>query len=210
MTLNKSTFAKIHKVSRAAITLAVKSGALVEDAGGFIDDSQESNAAWIARRRGGKAPASSKEKPTEKKTKAKPEAAKKERPAKVAAPEIEQDADIDEIEDEQEGAGDYEEMGLLSIQKLRAEIRFKGEQADTALQKRLERLDQLVDRELVSRAFAKIGQELKTRFIEMPQRAAAAISALARSGSSEIEIQKYLEDEISRALQAVKAALQEF
>lgn len=194
MVLNKSTFAKLNKVSRAAITLAVKSGALIENDHGMIDDQNQVNVLWLERRTVKK---TKKEKPAKTPTVEKP----KKIPEQKKEVETLDDVDIDELPDDEMS---FDDMGALSITKLKAEIRFKTEQSDTALQKRLERLGQLIEREQVERAMGNLGAELKLRLLELPARITPAICAMVRSGTIDNEIQKYFEAEISQAIQEIK------
>jgi len=209
MILNKATFSKVHGVSRAAVTLAVQSNPpkLVEDVAGMIDDQNPVNAAWISRR-------SSKagSKPNVQKKESKIKSKEKEiNKSKIIEKETVQNVepDIDEILIDEDDSG-YEDVGALTIAKVRADIRFKQEQADAAHQKRLERMRELVDRDLVRKAFATFGSGIKIHFIEMPQRIVPRISAMVRSGESEIVIQKYLEAEFSAAIQKIKVSIKDF
>jgi hypothetical protein len=168
------------------------------------------NAAWVARRKPGKA-----EKPEAGKEEAQKAAPRKPAPRPAARkelppPEGKPAQGPAQGEEALEDLDDYEEIGLLSIQKTRAEIRFKNEQADATLQKRLERLGELIDRELVAKAFSKLAQEIKTRFVELPQRASPAITAIVKAGGGEHDVQKYLEAEIGKDIQAIKSSLAEF
>ncbi|HPS55922.1 MAG TPA: hypothetical protein PLP05_10010, partial [Sedimentisphaerales bacterium] len=138
-----------------------------------------------------------KEKPAKKPTVEKP----KKIPEQKKEVEPLDDVDIDELPDDEMS---FDDMGALSITKLKAEIRFKTEQSDTALQKRLERLGQLIEREQVERAMGNLGAELKLRLLELPARITPAICAMVRSGTIDNEIQKYFEAEISQAIQEIK------
>lgn len=216
--------ARKYGVSRAAVTMAVKAGLLLEDARGMIDEEHAGNAAWIARRAsGGDAKSKPKREPVKKAERKPPAVAKAAKPDPGPKP-VKHETEKPKAptkpeakpEEQQEGklpkgrASDDserpEDMGLLSIAKLRAEVRYKTEQADSALQRRLERLGELIDRELVRKGFAKLNQEIKTRFIELPARLTPAIVAMARAGESELDIQRFIELEISRDLTAIKTA----
>ena len=212
MTVTKATFARMDNVSRAAVTLAVKSGALVANKMDMIDDQDPTNAAWLARRAGakpGQRAAAVKPKPAAVETKPEKPAAVSVKPEKKPEPEprVEDRKPENRAANESDDGSTYEDMGALSIAKMRADIRLRHEQSDAALQKRLERLGELVDRDLVARAFAMLASEIKVRFVELPARATAGLVAMVRAGRPETEVQKYLEDEIARALIEIKAKL---
>ena len=94
------------------------------------------------------------------------------------------------------------------LQKIQSEIRRNNETADEKLQKRLERMGLLVERELFRKRMAVLDGEIKRRFLELSQRAGPDLHAKAQSmGVREWELE--LEKEISEALTAVVAAVQD-
>jgi len=205
MIVNRITFSKMASVSRAAVTQGVRHGTLRTREDGLLDTDDEINSGYLAKKKG----------TSEKSVKIKQ---KKRVPklepfdGKISEAKIEKKEEIKTENNIQnnEILYDEEDMGMLAIAKMRAEIRFKNEQADSVLQKRLEKLGLLIDRELVTKAFSKLSTEIKTRLIELPQKIVPSLFALIKSGKKEIDIQKKLEDEIGRVLQEIKISAENF
>lgn len=224
MNVTKVTWAKMHGVSRAAITLAVSRGALVEAPDGTIDDKHATNRAWVDRRSSRKAATKAVEraetkKPSKDTTKGQklapgpatrqPAAKKpKEQDAMPAPLPIDADTPAPPVEDDDEGQGQgLESLGLLSIEKIMAEIRYKHEAAEAYRIKRLASLGLLVEREQVRQVIGKFNAELRVRLLEMPGTITPRLVAMARSGTSDHEIARLLEDEIARAIESAKSVV---
>jgi hypothetical protein len=101
--------------------------------------------------------------------------------------------------------GESKKGGRASIYAARiiADTALKVEQAATHRQRRLERLGILVLKEQTDQRMAIMGNEIKTRFLEMPARIFPQLAALIKSGREEDALAK-LEAEISEAIARVK------
>lgn len=193
MKLNKATWAKRYGVSRAAVTLAVKSGALVEDNLGYIDDGDKANVAWLARRT---KPDPKPKPPREPKPK-KPKPA----PPLPPPPKIFDDMEPLLLDD----SADTDDLGILTVQKMQAEIRYKQEAAEAYRVKRLATLGVLVEKEHVRQVLGKFNAEMRIRLLELPGTIAPRLLALIQAGETEHGIAKILEHEIEAAILAAKA-----
>ena len=91
----------------------------------------------------------------------------------------------------------------LNIRRLLAEICLKEEQAETHRQRRLERMGSLVQRTIVEQRLAVLGNEIKSRLLDLPARIFPQIAALVKSGRDE-EALRCFEHEISEAIQRIK------
>jgi hypothetical protein len=220
MRLNKASWAKEFAVSRAAVTLAVQSGKLVAGPDGWLDTDDQANREWIERRATVKpvqpavAPApKTSTKPKTKKTTPKavatqprtPAAAKprkERRPAEPKLPEpgAELPDDPPDLPDTPDTELTAEGIGALSIQKIKAEIKYKTEAAEAYRIKRLERLGLLIEREHVRKTIGRYNAEQRIRLLEMPGTITPRLVAMARSGAAEHEVAGVLEDEIAKAI----------
>jgi hypothetical protein len=215
MKYTKANWSKLYGVSRAAVTLAVQSGALVAGADKLIDDQDQANAAWVARHAkadGAKAAAAPKAKPAKASPRAKPAAAAKpgqalKPPAKDPPAKDPPTALLDDVELPIEDIEATENMGTLTIEKIKAEIRYKREAAEAYRIKRLAALGVLVEREHVRQVLGKFNAEQRIRLLELPGTLTPRLVALARAGSSEHEVAAILEDEIARAIDSAKAVI---
>lgn len=218
--LNKATWAKQYEVSRAAVTLAVKSGKLVEGADGWLDDQDKTNREWIERRAAGKKakpaaaqPARKEPKKTTaaaKPTQPRPPAAarpKKQREPKLPDPGEDLPDDPPDLPDTPDLPATAEGIGSLSIEKIKAEIKYKTEAAEAYRIKRLERLGLLVEREHVRQTLGRFNAELRIRLLEMPGTITPRLIAMARAGAAEHEVIGILEDEIAKAVDNAKATV---
>ena len=89
------------------------------------------------------------------------------------------------------------------MKRLRADTELKLEQAATHRQRRLERLGVLVEKELMDRRHAILGQEVKTRLLDLPARIFPQLSAFVKSGREE-EALSLFEKEIGEAIERIK------
>lgn len=228
MKYTKANWSKLYGVSRAAVTLAVQSGALVAGADKLIDDQDQANAAWIARHAKAEptigdtfkvipaepgALVSHVKKQLDKKPKPKA-APHKDTPrqakARKAVRQSLQDSPaalLDDVELPIEDIEATEDMGTLTIEKIKAEIRYKREAAEAYRIKRLAALGVLVEREHVRQVLGKFNAEQRIRLLELPGTLTPRLVALARAGSSEHEVAAILEDEIARAIDSAKAVI---
>lgn len=234
--ISKINFAKLAGVGRAAVTLGVQRGNLVSDADGFIDTAHPVNAAYLAKRQSPKpskekaakavrdrlqeqpktaATQAAKPKPDPTIAKAKPTqprppaAAKPKKPREPKLPEPGEDLPDDppDLPDTPDLQGAGESIGELSIEKIKAEIKYKTEAAEAYRIKRLERLGLLVEREHVRQTLGRFNAELRIRLLEMPGTITPRLIALARAGAAEHEVIGILEDEIARAVDNAKATV---
>ena len=208
MIVNKTTFAKLAGISRATATLGVQRGTLAGTADGYIDTEHPTNAAYLERKRDGvkpKKPPVTKPKPLAEKQAPKPPRERKSAPLPDPSADLPDDPpDLPDTPDTPED----ENIGMLSIEKIKAEIKYKTEAAEAYRIKRLERLGLLVEREHVRQTLGRFNAELRIRLLEMPGTIAPRLVAMARSGSQEHEIAAALEDEIAKAIDHAKATVE--
>jgi len=95
--------------------------------------------------------------------------------------------------------------GNLEDQKTEQEIKLKIEQILQIRQKRLVSLGILITRESVERRIAKFGQGLKTHVLSIPRKITPRIVSMSKSGISVAEIEKYISEELEKAMKNAKA-----
>lgn len=217
MKISKATFSKLAGVGRAAVTLGVQRGNLVADADGFIDTAHPVNAAYLAKRQEPKTaakpvaktkstPTTPKAKPTQPRP---PAAARPKKPREPKLPDPGKDLPDDppDLPDTPDLPATAEGIGSLSIEKIKAEIKYKTEAAEAYRIKRLERLGLLVEREHVRQTLGRFNAELRIRLLEMPVTITPRLIAMARAGAAEHEVIGILEDEIAKAVDNAKATV---
>jgi hypothetical protein len=201
MVLTKADLSKKYGVSRAAVTMAVKQGRLKCGSDGNINEKDPVNEKWIDSRKDKKTYThknTTKKKPLKKKEKSKKEHEEKKKEEKKA---IVKTVIVDNND------SDLDDGSQVYLKKADAEVRYKREQIRSVKQKRLERLGELVERDLVRQVIGKLGAEIKMRLLGMPKVMAPRIVALVKSGEKNKTVQSLLEDEISKALKAAKEVL---
>lgn len=87
--------------------------------------------------------------------------------------------------------------------RILADTELKREQTATHRQRRLERMGLLVEKDLVDKHMAILGNEVKTRLLDLPARIFPQLAALVKSGREEEAFTK-LEAEISEAVKRIK------
>jgi len=63
----------------------------------------------------------------------------------------------------------------------------------------------LITRESVERRIAKFGQGLKTHVLSIPRKITPRIVSMSKSGISVAEIEKYISEELEKAMKNAKA-----
>lgn len=228
--VKKAQLALMAGVSRPAIGQAIDSGRLVEEADGRLDIDHPVNALYLDEHGSdrnippeGKRGPKLKKNPSEPKTKNNPPAKSKEpsptetlkiilpkeaQPTPPAATPSPGPRVIDEVKLPKTRGARASDGGLY-VKKLEAEIRYRNEQADAVLQKRLERLGELIERGIVRRVLGKLGAALKLRLLDMPRRIAPRLQAMTKSGMGEADLIAFMEAETAALLREVKETIGE-
>lgn len=92
------------------------------------------------------------------------------------------------------------EIDELQLEKVKADLLYKKESAESLRIKRLETLGLLVEGEHVKKVIAKYAAEQRVRLLELPKSLSPKVVSLVASGAKEIEISSLLEKEISSAI----------
>jgi len=178
--ISKAELALFCKVSRAAVSKALREMRLVETARGKIDIRRKVNRLFIALH------LQKQEEPPD--------------PAPTRKP-------VFTVHVDKAGKGPLGGNGKgklpLPIQKLIAEIELRREQVQTHRLKRLRTLDRLMDRQAVEQGLARFNAELEVRLLDLPRRIGPRLTALAKTGD-EAGLISTLEDELTVALRQVK------
>lgn len=102
-------------------------------------------------------------------------------------------SDIDDMEIEE-----------LQLEKIKADLLYKKESAESLRIKRLETLGLLVEGDHVKKVISKYAAEQRIRLLELPKSISPKVVSLVESGAKEIEISSFLEKEISSAILGAK------
>lgn len=221
--ISRAELAKVLGISRAAVTMGIKAGRLVSRSDGAIDTTNPTNAAYI---KGPRGPHGSKPRATpppetspagkherKKKPKKKPRGEHREPPAEI--PEqgeyIDPDDDIESDPEGDSGEGiksptDTERKMDLVSRRTEAEIRLKNAQTERLLLHRAERLGLLVLKSDIDKMTSVLGQEIKTRLLDMPRRIVPQIYAMVESGQDSRAVEVYLDTELGDAIKHAKEA----
>lgn len=202
MIVNKITFADMAGVGKASVTLSVQRGKLIETQDGYIDTENQTNATYLANRR-------KKAKPEDQNKPLKKPRRKKEKPASTTTIEALDGVDlpVDDLTEDESMIAASESDSPDMITKLAVEIRLKKAQARRHELKYEHDKGLLCPVELVERAAAKVGSEMKIRLQDLPRRITPRILAMARSGAEAQEIQETLEREIDDGIEAISQTL---
>lgn len=221
--ISRAELAKVLGISRPAVTMGIKAGRLVSRSDGAIDTTNPTNVAYIKGPRGphgskprvappaSAAPAGEHEK--KKKPKKKPRG--KHGTGSADKPDGE-DSYTDPDDDIEESASDPDDgiksptdterkMDLVT-RRTEAEIRLKNAQTERLLLHRAERLGLLVLKSDIDKMTAVLGQELKTRLLDMPRRIVPQVYAMVESGQDSRAVEAYLDTELGDAIKHAKEA----
>lgn len=218
MIVKKTVFAEMVGTTTANISMALKRGKIEANEDGFIDTDNPKNMIYLAeRRQKGKAPVVvgiRKRKP-----KKAPEALPvvggdalrpfrhRQNPVSVKSEGMDplnvRDPNIDLPDDPEDGEV------FDQIDKIAAEIRYKNIMTKRNELKFEQDKGRVIQTELIERMAAKLNNEIKIRFQDLPSRIIPRLMAMARSGLDDKEIQITLEREIDDGLEAIKLALGE-
>lgn len=181
--LTSAAFARAAKVSRPAVTQAVRRGKLVVDAG-LIDTDNPRNAAYLASSGGNRKPT----RPPRRPPPAPPAAA----PGAAAPPP--DSAPLPEI--------DFGQIGP----KERAEIRRINAQARASEAKLAREAGRVIERSRVQAALGRFGAALQDRLLTLGTRLGPKLEAVFDTGGRSAEIKATIDAEMADAIRAMKEA----
>jgi hypothetical protein len=201
-------FARIAKVSKPAVTQAVRRGKIIKGSDGKIDSDNPLNAAYLGEklrdipilpRQKNQPPAEPSEPKAEKPK------SEKSKPPKGDAVSPPNHPTLSPAEREKMMREGRESLNLDRSRKI-ADLDLKRRMAEGHAIRNAQRKGQLVERDLVRQRFNAFDASLKTNFRDMPRRVSAQIHAIAASGSAR-DVEAYLEREIGQAIaRAVEAS----
>lgn len=201
--VTKAEFAKLLKVSRAAVTNATKRGTLPETDGGIDVDNAKVKAYIKKHSLGADGYGREQKKARSAKSRSKPSGQKNNNhrssagngssvPAVASTPAF--GAAVEDQDDED------------VLNKILAEIRWKQTQIQLNTVRIGREMGILVHRDVIAKKYAALDGELRTRILDIPKRVTPKLMAMVRSGATEQEIVEYLNGEISDGIRAAKAA----
>ena len=111
-----------------------------------------------------------------------------------------------EVKERKKPISKYDNMDAseLNAEKTRSEILYKQEQIKTTKLKRAKELEVLIYRDDMLQIIQQLGARIKTNLIELPKRITPQLIAMAKAGSTDHEIEKYLSEEIADGIGRAK------
>ena len=177
--MTKLEFARLAKVNPSSVTRGIAQGRIIAGPDGEIDPKNEVNALFFARHSVDGQTLGVKTPPSRKK-------------------KADLGREVDPI--------DASEGGPLAVRLIESRIALANAQKDGHRMRQAEKLNRLVDVDMVKRAFSKVGAELSVGFVNLPDRMAAQIVAtvLAAPDTAEHAVKELLRSDIAKTLSRVK------